>query len=121
LRGEPLVIQGGDVALDFTYVEDVAAGFVLAATQDAAIGEAFNISAGRAYTLVEFAELLKRQFPALTYEVVERDDALPSRGTLSIDKARERLGYQPTHSLQEGLAKYVDFMRDEFATHPVRR
>jgi nucleoside-diphosphate-sugar epimerase len=109
VKGETLVVHGRDDALDFTYVEDVADGFVLAATKDEAVGEVFNVTAGRAYTLVEYAEVLKRYFPKLTYEVVERDDARPKRGTLSIDKARQMLGYQPRHTLEEGLCKYIAF------------
>ena len=115
IAGEPLVIHGREDALDFTYVDDVADGFVLAATREEAVGEVFNITAGRAYTLVEYAELLKRYFPGLTYKVVERDGTRPKRGTLSIDKACEMLGYQPSHSLADGLSKYIAFRREEAA------
>jgi UDP-glucose 4-epimerase len=110
LRGETLNVQGADEALDFTFVQDTANGFVLAATHDAAVGEAFNITHGRASTLLEFAEELRHHVPTLNYKVVERDGARPKRGTLSIAKAQRLIGYQPQYSLKQGIAQYVSFM-----------
>ena len=110
--GKKLVIQGEDEALDFTYVEDVAQGFVLAATREEAVGEIFNVTTGHAYTLLEYAKLLKEYYPSLVYEVVPRDHSRPKRGTLSIAKARELLGFNPSHTLRDGVEKYVAFVRE---------
>ena len=65
MRKRPLHIKGRDVSLDFTYVRDLANGFVLAATQPNAVGQIFNITYGKAHSLVEFAETLKQHFPSL--------------------------------------------------------
>ena len=109
--GDKITIQGKDEALDFTYVDDIASGFVLGATRDGAIGETFNITHGRAHTLLEFVELLKGKFPNLEYEVVERDGFRPKRGTLSIDKARRLIGYEPRYDLAAGLEEYIRFVQ----------
>jgi nucleoside-diphosphate-sugar epimerase len=109
--GQPLTIHGADEALDFTYVKDTANGFVLAALRDEAAGETFNITHGRAHTLLQYAKCLKRHFPDLSVEVTERDAFRPRRGTLSIDKARRLLGYEPRYSLQAGVDEYVAFVR----------
>lgn len=110
IAGKKLIIQGEDEALDFTYVEDIARGFVLAAIREEAVGEVFNITTGRAYTLLEYAQLLKEYFPTLTYEIVPRDHSRPKRGTLSIAKAKEKLGFEPSHTLRDGVAKYVRYV-----------
>jgi len=110
-RGETLSINGADERLDFTYIKDVANGFVLAAMRDEAINEVFNITHGEAHTLLDFVECLKNHFPDLKYEVQERDAFRPRRGTLSIDKATELLGYEPQYSLESGLNEYVDFIK----------
>ncbi len=109
--GERITIQGKDEALDFTYVEDIANGFVLAATNDNAVGETFNITHGKAHTLLEFVTLLKSHFPELDYEIVARDDFRPKRGTLSIDKAKKMIGYEPQYDLARGLEEYIKFVQ----------
>jgi UDP-glucose 4-epimerase len=108
-KGERLTIQGEDDALDFTYVEDCAAGFVLAGVRKEAIGEVFNITAGHGVKLVELAELLKKHFPALQYDVVPRDATRPKRGPLSIEKANKLLGFTPKYDIKAGFEAYIDF------------
>lgn len=122
LSGRKLIVNGADEALDFTFVEDAAKGFVLAATHARGAGETFNITSGHAHRLVEFAEALKQLIPSVEYEIRERDSSHPKRGTLGIDKARQRLGYEPDHTLETGLAKYVEFVRKNggYATREVR-
>ncbi len=110
--GERITIHGADEALDFTYVKDVANGFVLAATTEAAIGETFNITHGEAHTLLEYVEALQKHFPDLSYDIVERDSFRPKRGTLSIEKGRRLMGYEPAYSLQQGVDEYVEFVRE---------
>jgi nucleoside-diphosphate-sugar epimerase len=109
--GEKLKVQGADEALDFTYVKDIANGFVLAATSEEGAGEVFNITSGKARTLLEYVMCLKKHFPDLKCEITERDAFRPKRGTLSIDKARKLLKYEPKYSLQEGVDEYVAFIK----------
>ena len=111
--GETLKVQGEGEALDFTYVKDTANGFVLAATQDAGAGETFNITHGKAHTLLEYVDCLKKVFPNLQYDIVARDSFRPKRGTLSIAKATKLLGYRPQYSLEAGISEYVDFVRNQ--------
>jgi UDP-glucose 4-epimerase len=115
--GRRLTVHGENEALDFTYVEDAAKGFVLAATADQAVGETFNITAGEAHTLIAYVQVLREHFPELEYHVVERDASTPQRGTLSIEKARRMLGFEPEYSFRAGINAYVDFVR---AHHPRR-
>jgi nucleoside-diphosphate-sugar epimerase len=112
MMGIKLNIQGADEALDFTYVKDAAHGFVLAATHDNGIGEVFNITYGKAKTLLEFVMCLKRHFPDLQYRLTDRDDFRPKRGTLSVNKARRLIGYEPRYSLQDGIDEYVKFVKE---------
>ena len=47
LKGEKLKIEGKDEKLDFTYIEDIAEGFYLAATHPVE-NQIFNITYGKA-------------------------------------------------------------------------
>ena len=109
--GERLQVQGSREALDFTYIKDVARGFVLVAIREEAAGEVFNITYGKAHTLMDYVNCLRKHFPNLDCEVTERDQFRPVRGTLSIDKARRLLGYEPRYSLQKGVDEYVAFVK----------
>ncbi len=112
MRGEPVEVAGADEALDFTYVKDVAHGFVLVGTHPAAAGETFNITSGKAHRLVDYVEALKVHFPDLKYTIKERDAFRPRRGTLSIEKAKRLLGFEPAFTLQKGVDEYVAFARE---------
>ena len=114
-RGEKLTVHGVDEELDFTHVRDAARGFTLAAVSDKGKNEIFNITHGRAHTLLDFVQCLEKHFPDLEYEIAERDVFRPKRGTLSIDKARELIGYEPEVMLQEGVDEYVAFLKEH---HP---
>lgn len=111
LGGKPLLVNGADEKLDFTYIEDVAKGFVLAATADGGIGETFNITSGHAHSLQEYVELLRAHVPDLQVELRPRDPSRPRRGTLEITKARRLLGFTPDWDLERGVAAYVAFVR----------
>lgn len=111
-KGEKIKVQGADESLDFTYVKDVAHGFVLAAQKKEAVGETFNMTCGNARKLLDYVLVLKKHFPALEYEVTERDTFRPRRGTLSIEKAKKLLGYKPEYDLERGIKEYVEFIRE---------
>lgn len=113
LRGEKLRVDGnGAERLDFTYIDDLVQGIVLAMASPHARDQIFNITYGRSRSITEVVGLLREHFPDLAVESVERDKLMPFRGTLSTDKAVELLGYQPNHPLERGLPAYVQWYRE---------
>ena len=112
IAGDMITINGADEALDFTYVEDTAMGFILAATCNNGGGETFNITHGKAHTLLQYVKELQKYFPELQYKNTERDSFRPKRGTLSIAKAKKLLGYKPAFSLADGIRLQVEFARE---------
>ena len=114
INNEVIDVHGVDEKLDFSYVKDVAEGIALAATQEGGIDEVFNITGGQAYTLLDFVGILKRHFPNLSYNVMERDEKRPRRGKLSIAKAGSLLGYRPKYDLERGIKEYLDTCQELF-------
>ncbi len=105
------LFNDGKPVLDFTFVEDVADGIILALLSEKSKNEAFNITYGVGYTLLEFAESLQRYFPTL--EIVKKskmDVFRPKRGALDITKAKKLLGYNPKFNLDDGVDKYINFI-----------
>jgi nucleoside-diphosphate-sugar epimerase len=113
LVGDKLRVDGdGDERLDFSYIDDVVDGVVRVIGHPAARNEAFNITTGASRTLAELITIVQEHFPEVDVEYVERDALRPYRGTLSIDKARQMIGYEPRTSLEDGLDRYVAWYRD---------
>jgi UDP-glucose 4-epimerase len=110
INKQKIKVQGKDEKLDFTYIKDIAHGAILATIKDEGKGEDFNITHGKAHTLLDYVECLKCHFPDLDYDIVPRDSFRPKRGTLSIEKASKLLGYMPQYSLQDGVNDYVEFI-----------
>ena len=105
--------NGGDTYLDFSFVEDVAQGFVLAALSDKAINQTFNITYGQARTIQDLANILKLRFPNLQIKEINDNEKRPKRGALDISKAKDLLDYNPEYSLEAGIEKYINFLRDK--------
>jgi nucleoside-diphosphate-sugar epimerase len=113
LAGQPLIVHGdGSMRMDFTYVEDCADGIVACALHPAARGEVFNVTRGEARSLSDLVAILQTHFPDLTIEHCPKPDHVPLRGTLDVGKAQRMLGYVPKVSLEEGIARYVDHMKN---------
>ena len=74
--------------------------------------EIFNLTFGESRSIAELAAIVQQHFPETEVEYVERDTLMPVRGTLSVDKARELLGYEPTNPLEVGIEKYVAWYRE---------
>jgi nucleoside-diphosphate-sugar epimerase len=116
LVGDRLRVDGdGDERLDFTYIDDVVDGVIRAIQHEGARDQIFNMTSGRARTLRELVTLVQDHFPEIEVEYVERDHLRPHRGTLDMTKARELIGHVPGVTLEEGLARYVDWYREVVA------
>jgi nucleoside-diphosphate-sugar epimerase len=111
MRGETLKVKGADEVLDFTYVEDTAQGIVLAATNDRANSNVYNItrSDDKQYTLRDAAELAIKIAGKGSLELADRDLSFPKRGRLSIMKAQRDLGYTPQVDVEQGFQRYYDW------------
>lgn len=107
IDGEPITVKGNG-ALDFTYIDDLVDGLILAMTESKARNETFNLTYGYARTPKDVADILKERFPGLEVRVAEPDKLMPERGTLVIAKARELLGYAPEWTIERGVPAYVE-------------
>ncbi len=104
--------EGGKSRLDFTYCEDTAHGLTLAALHPAAANEAFNITRGEGRSIRELADIISRFVPGTRIEGQREVEVRPERGALDISKARRVLGYEPRFSLEEGMNRYVAYVRE---------
>jgi nucleoside-diphosphate-sugar epimerase len=102
----------GEEKLDFTYIKDLCDGVQLAIAKKEAINEVFNLTYGNAKTINNLKDILIDYFPKakITYE--KRDKLMPKRGTLSINKAKNLLGYSPTFPIEKAYPEYIKWYKE---------
>jgi nucleoside-diphosphate-sugar epimerase len=119
LQGKSLTINGdGNDALDFTYIGDLVQGLVLCMKRPEARNQVFNLTFGSARTLNDMAAIVQREFPGIEIRYNPRDALMPERGTLSVSKARDLIGYEPAFPLEKGFANYISWYKELFARNP---
>lgn len=114
MTGQPIILhENGAAKLDFTYVEDLAEGVVLAATSDRVKNTTLNMTYGQGRSLKELALIVKKYFPKtkLVYKDLPENQRRPKRGSMDITKAKELLGYRPKYSLEKGVVEYLKFLK----------
>ena len=91
--------------LDFTYIKDLVEGIKSVMFYDG--NGVFNISGGRAMTLVDFIDAVEASADKkIKYEVHAVEDR-GRRGSLVNDKARLVLGWEPKFDLKAGVADTI--------------
>lgn len=113
LKGKKLEVVGdGKETLDFTYIDDFMQGVFLTMTNKNSLNETFNITYGKSRSLVELINIIKDNITKVKIKYIKRDKLMPFRGTLSVNKAKSLLGYNPAHSLEKAVPKYIKWYVD---------
>ncbi len=118
LRGQDLRMTQGRQTREFNFVEDIVDGMVRCALVPGIEGELFNICCGEDVSIRAVTETI---LELLGHPVVAEFGALPDRPTEiwtmrgDNTRARERLGWKPQWSLEEGLSKTIEWYRAEVA------
>jgi dTDP-L-rhamnose 4-epimerase len=119
LHGQPpLVFEDGQQKRDFVHVRDVARAFRLAMENPFAAGHIVNIGSGHSYTIEQVACLLAQAMdvPHLQPKVQNKARAGDIRHCFAdISKARDLLGFEPHHLLEDSLDELVGWIRSSSA------
>ncbi|HEU5439205.1 MAG TPA: SDR family oxidoreductase [Ktedonobacterales bacterium] len=108
----PVVFGDGEQTRDFTYVENVVQANLLAAEAPEAPGHAINIGSGARVSLNETLRLAGGLIGASVdaeYRAPRSGDVRDSLADIAL--AHSLLGYAPTVSFREGLARTINAMR----------
>lgn len=111
LRGEPLTVHGtGAQTRSICYVDDLVRG-ILALLDSTETGP-INCGTEHEISMRELAELIVKltgSSSPVTFVPRTKDDPEMRRPDLTL--ARERLGYEPTISPEEGLRRTIEYFR----------
>ena len=119
IRNRPLMINGdGETSRDFCFIDNVVQANLLAATVEApeAVNQVYNVALNERTSLNQLylmmRDLLQARFPHLSehrphYQGFRAGDVRHSQA--DIGKARELLGFHPSHRIGEGLQEAMDW------------
>ncbi|NOZ28831.1 MAG: SDR family oxidoreductase [Chloroflexi bacterium] len=111
LRGQPLTVYGdGSQTRSFCYVDDLVEGIVRLLHSDEV--EPVNLGNPQEMSILDFAQLINRMTgneAGIVFKPLPKDDPRVRRP--DITKARRVLGWEPQISLEEGLARTIEYFR----------
>lgn len=118
LRNKPLIITGtGEETRDFTYMDDIVRGTILAAQAERAIGQAFDIGTARETKIRYVAELINkisRNKAGIEFVKRRRWDKVVRR-VANIDKSKRILKYSPRVTFEEGLERTFAWFKTKYS------
>jgi UDP-glucuronate 4-epimerase len=113
-KGEPLTLyNAGHMKRDWTYVDDIVAGMMLALDKPFQY-EIVNLGCSRPVENIEFVKILE---DLLGKKAIVKDVPAPASEPIvtyaDVSKARKLLGYEPKVNVEEGLLRFVEWLRAE--------
>lgn len=97
---------------DYTYIDDIIQGVRAAIDYDKANYEVFNLGESQTVELNELISLLERSLDMQA--VIDRQPMQPGDVPVTfadITRSREKLGYDPTTKIEDGIPKFVEWFR----------
>jgi UDP-glucose 4-epimerase len=109
-HGGSMVIHGkGEQTRDFVYLDDVISAMIAAASAPTINRSVINIGSGTETSIQSLGQSVLEAVGIKSEWIYKEDqDAGPSRMCADIHLAKEKLGYRPRFSLQEGLERMIN-------------
>lgn len=105
-----------DAVRDFTYVDDTVEGFICAAAVQAVEGGVFNLGTGTEIRIGELADRIMHKVGNHAGVEIEAERIRPDRSEVlrllsDNSLAREKLGWFPSVSLDDGLGRTIEWVK----------
>jgi NAD dependent epimerase/dehydratase len=102
---------------DLTFVGDTVRGFLAVAESDRALGETINVGNGKAITIGDLAQKIVDLVNPMAKIVSAETRVRPEKSEIlklvcANAKARELTGWSPEVTLDDGLARTIEFVRE---------
>ncbi len=113
LQGEPPTVYGdGEQTRDFTYIENVVHGNMLAAEAKRAEGQAVNLACGGQVSVNQtIAEINRLLGKSVKVKYVPRRAGDVMHSCADVRLAKDLLGFTPVVSFEEGLKRAIEYYK----------
>lgn len=115
IRGQDFPMTQGDQTREFNYVDDIIDAYLLVPERKNAVGEIINIGNGIEYKLRDIGEKIISMMKAKNQLLVGSLPKRPGEARnfyCSNEKAKRLLDWNPKISLDEGLAKTIEWYKN---------
>ncbi len=111
-EGNPIsVFNNGNMKRDFTYIDDIVNGFLLAIENTSSF-EIFNLGSGKSVELIEYIEVLEKILGVEAKKIMEPMQPGDVRETLAdISKSKKILNYEPKFDIEIGVQNFVEWYK----------
>ena len=114
LAGVPLTVyEDGRATRDFVSVKDVVAANMLALTNRKTDFEIYNVGGGKAHTVLGFAQAVKRITRTGSKIGIGGFRRTDTRHAVSDISKLKKLGWRPKHTIEESIAAYAEWFKEE--------
>jgi UDP-glucuronate 4-epimerase len=110
MNGDAITVYGSGTGRDYTYVDDIVQGIVLALhTKDS---DVYNIGSSSPVLMTDVLKEMRRHFPFMQVnrETSQKGDVTSTWA--DIMKAKTKLGFKPSVSFPEGLERTVAWAKE---------
>ena len=115
LRGEPVRVFGdGQQSRDFTYIDNVVHGNILAMTASGAAGQVINLASGGRTSLLQLIGYLERLFGhPIPIEFLPPQPGDVKHSHADVSRAKAVLGFESHVDVAQGLERAVAYYRQQ--------
>ena len=112
LKEEPLIINGGNQVIDFTFIDDVVEGITevvkrISSNGKEFFGEDYNLSSGKGTSVKDLSKIIKKIFNSNSELIFNEERKYDVQNFIGdYTKAKLAFSFEPKYSLSEGLEKY---------------
>lgn len=115
LAGQRSLIFGtGQQTRDFTYVDDIVCGILMAGECDELVGDSVNLARGQDVSVATICELVLNKLDRLDLEPIHVQEGRPAdidKMQADVRKAGKMLGFRANVSIEEGVERYIEWVQ----------
>ena len=116
MRATPLTLSSPNACMDYLFVEDAVDAFLAASEHVQESGEIINIGSGKEYSNKEVVAVVRHcigtRVPLAWGALDGRAWDSSRRHAYDIKKAKSALGWEPRHTVEEGLARTIVWFKE---------
>jgi len=112
----PVIFGNGKQSRDFTYIDDIVRGLLLAAESDALVGQAVNLARGQDVGITTVCQLILEKLGRTDLEPLYINEDRPAdieKIQADVRKAKEVLGWVAETDIDAGLDRYIAWIQKQ--------
>ena len=119
MNNEPPELTSGTREIDWVYIDDVIEGIIRSAIADQIDGQTIDLGSGNLVTTQELVQKISTEMHSETQLLFgsRKDRKMEQVRRANIENTYEKINWRPRVSLEEGLARTIDYFQKQHQVH----